>query len=275
VSLDDLDTRTVAEELLLSSCYTSQKRRVADQVREREQLMIAGGEELQMALDLAEATEGGALAEIAELEPVLAAKIKELAAAEKRLQEFDDDLVAVGADFQLELTKLREDAKLELEATRRVIQQEQMKVMAMQEDVARTRRSRLLEEKDARATHSTETISLDASTRKYVFPPIATMSTLSRSPKDTAFDAFASGTDKLSLSTSYKSALGKKKMKYLAEVYVPQALQHLDDKNKGAFSKTGSLPKLPQGPKDLSKSLGAKPSGKDMKPGDGMFMESM
>ena len=43
--------------------------------------------------------------------------------------------MAAGADFQLELTKLREDAKLELEATRRVIQQEQMKVMAMQEDV--------------------------------------------------------------------------------------------------------------------------------------------
>lgn len=150
-----------------------------------------------------------------------------------------------------------------------------MKVMAMQEDVTAMRKTRLSEEKEAFGS-TQASISLNASTRKYIFPPIATMSTLSRSPKGTPFDTWASASP-----DSKTAKLGRRKMKYLAEVYLPQALAHLDQ-SQGAMSKTlpsgGSLPKLGStDKKGFSKTGGAKPdkTGKpQLAAGEGVFLQS-
>merc|ERR1711998_245429 len=68
------------------------------------------------------------------------------------------------------------------------------------------------------------------STQKYVFPPIQAQnasqaSNLSRTPAEAAFQAWGSSGPK----PEKVNALGKRKMKYLAEVYVPKAMQHMDD----------------------------------------------
>merc|ERR1711990_1382796 len=123
-----------------------------------------------------------------------------------------------------EITAAKEDAKLDLEAHRRVVQQEQIKVSAMQDEIGNYRRARIAEEKMALSMEE-PTVSMDMSTQKYVFPPIAAQtssqaSAMTRTPAEAAFQAWGGSSGP---KPEKVNQLGKRKMKYLAEVYVPKA----------------------------------------------------
>merc|ERR1711869_21612 len=118
------------------------------------------------------------------------------------------------------------------------------------------------------------------STQKYVFPPInasataSTASNLSRTPAEAAFQAWGSSGPK----TEKVNALGKRKMKYLAEVYVPKALQHMDestDMNKTLPAMGRHLPKTIH--PELHKTTIGVGKGKKKEKGSGndVLMESM
>jgi hypothetical protein len=189
---------------------------------------------LAMEIEQQEAEEAAALAEIAEIERITAEKTEELRQLNDRLKNFDLMETNKLLEFQVQISQAKEQAKIDLEAHRRVVQQEQIKVCAMQDEIVQSRRSRIDAEKSA-MTQTDASIFIDQSTQKYVFPPITPAKSSQKphlqTPAEAAFEAWASGEQELR-----PNALGKKKMKYLAEVYVPKALQHLD--NPPSLNKT-------------------------------------
>jgi len=218
-----------------------------------------------------------ALAEIAAIESTMRTRDAEIADVRQKLKAFDGAEMDTLLEFQREITAAKEDAKLDLEAHRRVVQQEQIKVSAMQDEIGNFRRARIAEEKLALSMEE-PTMSLDMSTQKYVFPPIqagSNASTMSRTPAEAAFQAWGSGTGP---KTEKINALGKRKMKYLAEVYVPKALQHMDestDMNKTLPAMGRHLPKTIH--PELHKTTIGMGKGKKKEKGSGndVLMESM
>jgi hypothetical protein len=186
-----------------------------------------------------------ALAEIAAIERTMQERDLEIEDVREKLKAFDGAEMDTLLEFQREITAAKEDAKLDLEAHRRVVQQEQIKVSAMQDEIGNFRRARIAEEKLAMSMEE-PTISLDMSTQKYVFPPIQAQTASqasTRTPAEAAFHAWGGSSGP---KPEKVNALGKRKMKYLAEVYVPKALQHMDestDMNKTLPTMGRHLPK--------------------------------
>merc|ERR1711981_266358 len=121
------------------------------------------------------------------------------------------------------------------------------------------------------------TVSLDMSTQKYVFPPIqaqtSSQASTARIPAEAAFQAWGGSSgpkpDKV-------NALGKRKMKYLAEVYVPKALQHMDDStdmNQTLPAMGKHLPKTIH--PELHKTTIGMGKGKKKEKGSDVMMESL
>merc|ERR1712078_677133 len=118
------------------------------------------------------------------------------------------------------------------------------------------------------------------STQKYVFPPIQAQtasqaSGMSRTPAEAAFQAWGTSSGP---KTEKINALGKRKMKYLAEVYVPKALRHMDestDMNKTLPAMGRHLPKTIH--PELHKTTIGMGKGKKKEKGSGndVLMESM
>jgi hypothetical protein len=222
-----------------------------------------------------------ALAEIAEIERTMQERDREIADVKQKLKAFDGAEMDTLLEFQREINDAKESAKLDLEAHRRVVQQEQIKVSAMQDEIGNFRRARIAEEKLALSLEE-PSIALDMSTQKYVFPPIqAGLATannsqatqLSRTPAEAAFQAWGSSGPKPS---DKVNALGKRKMKYLAEVYVPKALQHMDDAadmNKTLPAMGRHLPKTIN--PELHKTTIGVGKGKKKEKGSDVLLESM
>merc|ERR1719441_8645 len=106
----------------------------------------------------------------------------EIADVRQKLKAFEGAEMDTLLEFQREITAAKEDAKLDLEAHCRVVQQEQIKVSAMQDEIGNFRRARIAEEKLALSLEE-PSVALDMSTQKYVFPPVTSQaSTMSRTP---------------------------------------------------------------------------------------------
>jgi len=232
-------------------------------------------EHLELQIQQFNDKENQALEEIAEIERTMRQRDAEIADVRQKLKAFDNAEMDTLIEFQREINMAKETAQMDLEAHRRVVQQEQIKVSAMQDEIGNFRRARIAEEKLALSMEE-PSVTLDMSTQKYVFPPInasataSTAASLSRTPAEAAFQAWGSGGQK----SEKVNALGKRKMKYLAEVYVPKALEHMDD----STDMTKTLPAMGRHlPKAVHPELHKTTigMGKKKEKGSDVFMESV